>query len=61
MHGNYRGLKTVHHSGGFVAFRTHLLRFPEKRFTVVCFSNGGGINPVQMCNRIADIYLEDEF
>ena len=35
----YRGLKTVEHSGGTFGYRTELLRFPDQRFRVVVLCN----------------------
>jgi CubicO group peptidase (beta-lactamase class C family) len=32
IHGEYRGLKTVGHSGGDAGFRSEYVRFPEQRF-----------------------------
>jgi CubicO group peptidase (beta-lactamase class C family) len=53
----YRGLKTVSHSGGLAGYRTHFLRFPEKHLAVVCLCNSGGANPAQLGNRVAELYL----
>ncbi len=53
----YKGLKRVSHSGGFVGFRAQMARFPEQKFTVVCLANLGTINPSRLCLQIADIYL----
>jgi len=57
----YRGLKRVHHAGGFVGFRADLLRFPEQRFSVVCLANLGSIDPPALAMEVAEIYLADEF
>ncbi len=35
--GKYRGLRTVSHSGGFAGYGAQLIRFPEQRFSVICF------------------------
>lgn len=55
----YRGLKTIGHTGWFVGYRSCLLRFPDQRFTVICLSNLSTFNPMQLCRRTADIFLED--
>lgn len=57
----YKGLKRVSHSGGFVGFRAQMVRFPEQKFTVICLANLGTINPSGLCMKIADIYLAGEF
>jgi hypothetical protein len=57
----YKRLKIVEHAGGFMAYRTEFLQFPEQRFSVICFCNLGTIDPVILARRIADIYLEPEF
>src|SRR5262249_49552045 len=35
----YRGLKTVEHSGAALGYRSELLRFPDQRFSVVVLCN----------------------
>ena len=56
----YRGLKTVGHSGGDAGFRSHLVHFPEQRFGVVILSNLSNLGPGQLAYRVADIYLADQ-
>lgn len=58
-HGEYRGLKTVSHGGGFLGFRTEMVRFPEQKFTVICLCNSGAISPGALANRVADLYLAE--
>lgn len=59
--GTYRGLRTVGHGGSSMGFRTHFLRFPDQRFTVIVLCNVGTASPAALAERIADLYLEDEF
>jgi CubicO group peptidase (beta-lactamase class C family) len=55
--GEYRGLKTVRHGGSTMGFRTHIARFPEKRFTVIVLINRNNAKPEEIADRIADLYL----
>ncbi|MBZ5622920.1 MAG: beta-lactamase family protein [Acidobacteriia bacterium] len=55
--GEYRGLKTVRHGGSTIGFRTHIARFPEKRFTVIVLINRNSAKPEVIADRIADLYL----
>lgn len=55
--GEYRGLKTVRHGGSTIGFRTHISRFPEKRFTVIVLINRNNAKPEEIADRIADLYL----
>ena len=59
QHGEYRGLRTVSHSGGFVGFRAQVLRFPSERFTVICLCNVSVANPTLLARGVADVVLED--
>jgi CubicO group peptidase (beta-lactamase class C family) len=59
--GQYRGLKTVSHSGGWVGYRSEMFRFPEQRFSVICLSNLSSTNPTRLVKQIADLYLAGEF
>lgn len=56
----YRGLKTVGHGGGFTGIKTHIMRFPEQRFTAIVLSNLDNYVPEKMAKRITDIYLADQ-
>ena len=51
----------MRHSGGFVGFRADIVRYPSEEFTVICLANLGSINPSGLCNKVADIYLADQF
>jgi len=55
--GEYRGLATVRHSGSTVGFRTHIARFPDRRFTVIVLINRNGADPGKIADQIADLYL----
>jgi CubicO group peptidase (beta-lactamase class C family) len=55
----YKGLKAVAHGGGFMGFRTEMIRFPEQRFTVICLCNVGAANPGALARQVADLYLAD--
>ena len=57
--GEYRGLKTVGHSGSWRGFRSHLIRFPEQQFGVVILCNLDTFNPLRLAEKVADLYLAD--
>ena len=57
--GEYRGLKTVGHSGSWRGFRSHLIRFPEQKFGVVILCNLDTFNPLRLAEKVADLYLAD--
>lgn len=57
--GEYRGLKTVGHSGSWRGFRSHLMRFPEQKFGVVILCNLDTFNPLRLAEKVADLYLTD--
>ena len=57
--GEYRGLKTVGHSGSWRGFRSHLMRFPDQKFGVVILCNLDTLNPLSLAEKVADLYLAD--
>jgi len=59
--GKYRGLPTVGHGGADAGYRADFLRFPEQHFAVACLCNKGEVNPGELTQRVADIYLAAEF
>jgi len=58
--GDYKGLKTVGHSGSFMGFRADYLRFPYENFSVALLCNLGSINPRKLSYQVADILLADK-
>lgn len=58
--GNYRGLKTIDHTGSMGGFRSYLLRFPEQQLSIVIVANGADLQPARLGERIADIYLDGQ-
>jgi CubicO group peptidase (beta-lactamase class C family) len=59
--GVYRGLDIVEHSGSLGGYRTHYLRFPGQKFSVVILSNLSSFDPLVKTREIADIYLKADF
>ncbi|MCP5046474.1 MAG: serine hydrolase [bacterium] len=39
--GNYKGVKTISHTGGDVGFRAYFVMFPEKNIAIVAMGNSG--------------------
>lgn len=56
-HGQYRDKATVAHGGGFLGFRTEMMRFPGDRFTAISLCNLGTTNPGSLVRGLADIWL----
>jgi len=57
----YRGLNVVEHSGGDAGYRSHLIRFPEQRFSVVILCNLATMRPSELARRVADLFMADDF
>jgi CubicO group peptidase (beta-lactamase class C family) len=55
--GQYRGLKTVRHSGSLMGFKADLVRFPDQRFSIATLCNLENINPTVLNDQVADLYL----
>jgi CubicO group peptidase (beta-lactamase class C family) len=56
----YRGLKTESFSGSDGAYRSNILRFPDQHFTAVCLCNLATTNPVDLTQKVAEVYLAHE-
>jgi CubicO group peptidase (beta-lactamase class C family) len=61
VHGEYRGLRTVSHGGSSMGFRTHLLRFPDQRVSVIVLCNLGTTDPADLAREVADVYLSRSY
>jgi CubicO group peptidase (beta-lactamase class C family) len=59
--GEYRGVRSVTHTGSWAGYRSILQRFPDERFAVVILANVATMNPTLLAQQIADIYLGDRF
>ncbi|MGA7359456.1 MAG: serine hydrolase domain-containing protein, partial [Candidatus Sulfotelmatobacter sp.] len=59
---HYRGLNWIHHSGEWVGYRAALSRFPDQHFSTLVLCNCvGSMSPMTMAQRVADVYLTEEF
>ncbi len=56
----YKGLSVNRHGGAMNGFRTHVLRFPEQEFTVICLANISELEPASLTEQVAELYLQDE-
>jgi CubicO group peptidase (beta-lactamase class C family) len=57
--GRYRGLPTVRHSGSWVGYHNHYLRFPEQKLSVACLCNVSSSDPSILAERAAEAFLGD--
>ena len=53
---DYMGLRTVSHGGGSLGYNAFMLRFPERKFSVICLANYP-LNTSTLCYKIADLCL----
>ncbi|WP_114752480.1 serine hydrolase domain-containing protein [Pleomorphovibrio marinus] len=58
--GELDGFATLEHSGRDAGFRTHFLRLPEKKLSVILLANEANITATSIAHHIAQIYLETE-
>jgi CubicO group peptidase (beta-lactamase class C family) len=55
--GQYRGLKEIWHSGTTRGFSTRIVRYPEKKFTVIILTNRNEAKLSEIPHRIAEMVL----
>ena len=56
----YRGLSEIYHSGETIGFRTRLVRYPEKQFTVIILANRSDTKLDEFPHQIVDLVLFPE-
>jgi CubicO group peptidase (beta-lactamase class C family) len=56
---DYKGVKTVYHSGSTAGYRAHLNRFPDAHLSVAVLCNVTTGDATRMANAVSDIYLAD--
>ncbi len=52
------GLTTVSHGGGWAGYRSEMLRFPERRTSVIVLSNRDDVDACALAQKVAQIELE---
>lgn len=60
INGEYRGLKTIHHTGSMGGYRAMYLRFPEEAFSVIILGNVDDLNPRARAYEVASVFLKDK-
>jgi len=53
----YRGLKEIYHSGETIGFRTRIVRYPEKQFTIIILANRSDVRLEEFPHPIVDLVL----
>ncbi len=59
VNGEYRGLRTVSHSGALAGYRAELMRFPDQNFSVILLGNYDTFNSTGKAHQVAEAYLGD--
>lgn len=54
----FRGLRNIHHAGGWEAYRSLLNMFPEQKLAVISFSNDGTTRALTLNREVAKAILE---
>ncbi len=57
----YRGLRRIGHPGEWAGYRSDYLQFPDQNFSVICLANLSIIEPRNLTEKVASLYLEDLF
>ncbi len=56
----HSGLRRVSHQGAWAGYRADLIRFPERRLSVACLCNAGGLDVTGLAMKVAAIYLKSD-
>jgi hypothetical protein len=57
----YKGVHRVAHGGSTAGYRAYLSRYPQPQVSVALLCNVGSVNPTQVANAVADVYLSRHF
>lgn len=57
--GSHAGERTVSHGGAWVGYLAEMVRFPERRLTVIVLANQTSVRPERLARRAADLCLRD--
>lgn len=56
----YRGVPAVWHTGSDAGYRAYFLRLPQQKLAVMILGNAAELEPAQLGQRVADLYLAGE-
>jgi hypothetical protein len=54
--GDHGGLRTVSHQGGSLGYNAFIVRFPQRKFSVICLANYA-LDTTKLSYEVADLYL----
>lgn len=60
INGEYRGLRTIHHTGSMGGYRAVYLRFPDQQFSVIILGNLATFKPLDRAYEVADLLLAEQ-
>jgi len=58
IHGSYRGLRTISHSGEWAGFRAIILQIPDYQFAMTILGNHASLNVSHLAKQVVLNYLE---
>jgi CubicO group peptidase (beta-lactamase class C family) len=58
VRGNHDELTTIEHGGRFIGYRCDLIRFPERRLSVILLCNSDAIDAQKLSVDVADLFLK---
>jgi CubicO group peptidase (beta-lactamase class C family) len=58
--GEYQGTPMIHHGGAWAGYRSHILRFPERRLTFVVLGNLSSLDAWNMAGRVSLLFFPSD-
>ena len=58
--GEYQGTPMIHHGGAWAGYRSHILRFPERRLTFVVLGNLSSLDAWNMAGRASLLFFPSD-
>ena len=58
--GTYRGIKSVGHGGALASYRSYLMRYPDKKTSIIILANATPIDIYSLLLGVVDIVLEKD-
>ncbi|ATB39850.1 aminopeptidase [Cystobacter fuscus] len=55
----YRGLRIIEHDGADAGYRADAMTFPDQRLSIAVLCNSASVDPQELTQRIAEVYLGD--
>ena len=58
--GEYQGMPMIHHGGAWAGYRSHIVRFPKRRLSIILLGNLSSLDAWNLAGKVSLLFLPTE-